>query len=1041
MSELFLKILNLGMTASYVIAAVMLVRLIFRKKAPKKLICALWLLVGLRLVCPFSLESVLSLIPSAETVPPEIVSSPSPQITSGFAAFNSVVNPVLSETFAPTPEQSVSPMQILTEVGAWVWLIGMIAVCLYGLISYLRLKIKMSDAVLLSGNIFQSEKVESPFILGFIKPKIYLPFSLPDADRENVIAHETAHIRRKDHIIKPFAFLLLAVYWFNPLVWVSYVLLCRDIELACDERVIKDLSVDSRKIYAKSLLDCAVKRKSIAACPLAFGEVGVKTRIKGVMNYKKPAFWVILITVAAIIVTSVCFLTNPKKDETKVGSNDFDSVTVYESRTDYDGKVTLTLIEASVRTESPYFTVRLKNGTNKELIFGEQFYLTKDDNEKSLAQGERIFHTIGYMVKPGAECDHTYTLDGYDLSEKGRYTFSIPFTIDGDKKEYKVSLGISLDDNMQVINLTVSESTVGDKKESIQSASALIAPNTTNELIGTVFDITKVEGDTVTIVLRDSDGNEASEFTLKKGGDSVTFSDSVGSGEAATKTYRFVITDMPTETQGTTYIASQAIWENGYFSSLAPTGMQYWITDDGELLTNVDESIEPYESRWASLGTLTKSDLTLEKFKSRISSSEWSYSVTPEQLFEENKEILCLKSDTATYTDYYLFIQKNGDVYLATAFDDDSFRAVYKLTNTTSVAGGYYGEITWTKGVYSSLVPSNIKVFLTSDRELLTFTADSSAQGGGYWTSVGMLSGSEITQEEFQKHVNASQWCDYMTVGELFENNREILYLKADTGLFESYYVFVQNDGERYLALGSITDKDIRGVYELVVQNAPATQNVWTGTEYRMTDSEGGKTVPTLTLNRSDNSFSFTFDPLSSYLSYGTYERKGGKITCKTDDGQYTYVFSITDEATLIFEKKSSSPVKITDNKIANEIKDGAVFSAKTDTRKPFADLTESDIESINVSAYPDGKDTELSAEQIKQAVKLLKNLEFYQFDNSYSSFDGQTVSLFIKKKNGTAVSLTVLSPFAVVDSAGYLADENTLEKLNAFANEILKES
>lgn len=807
MSDLFLKILNLGITASYVMAAVMLVRLIFRKKAPKKLICALWLLVGVRLVCPFSLESVLSLIPSAETVPPEIVSSPAPQITSGFAAFNSVVNPVLSEAFAPIPEQSVSPMQVLTEVGAWVWLAGVIAVCLYGLISYIKLKRKMSDAVLLSGNIFQSEKGESPFILGFIRPKIYLPFALSDTDRENVIAHETAHIKRKDHIIKPIAFLLLAVYWFNPLVWVSYVLLCRDIELACDERVIKDLSEDKRKEYAKSLLDCAVKRKSIAACPLAFGEVGVKTRIKGVMHYKKPAFWVILITVAAIIVTSVCFLTNPKKDETKVGFNDFDSVTVYESKTDYDGKVSLSLIEASVRTESPYFTVRLRNGTDKELVFGDQFDITKDDTGKSIAQGEQIFHSIGYAVKSGAECDHTYTLDSYDLSVKGRYTFSVPFTIDGDKKEYKVSLGFGLTD------------------------------------------------------------------------------------------------DMPTETQNTTYIASDAIWQNGCFSSLAPTGMQYWITDDRELLTNVDESIEPYESRWATLGKLTKSDLTLEKFKTFISSCEWSYSITPEQLFEENEEILCLKSDTAV--DCYLLWQKNGDLYLATAFGDKDFRAVYKLSAVTS--------------------------------------------------------------------------------------------------------------------------------------SADATQTVWTGTEYRMTDAGSGKFVPTLTLNRSDNSFSFTFDPLSSYLSYGIYEQKDGKIICKTADGQFRYVFKVTDEATLVFDKKSSSPVTVTDSKIASEIKDGAVFSAKTDTRKPFADLTESDIEKITVSAYPTGKDAELTAGQIKQAVKLLKSLEFYQFDNSFSSFDGQTVCFFIAKKDGTAVPLAVLTPFAVVDSAGYLADEKALEKLSDFANEILK--
>ena len=809
MSELFLKILNLSITASYVIAAVMLLRLIFRKKAPKKLICALWALVGLRLVCPFSLESVLSLIPSAETVPPEIVSSPAVQIASGFATVNSVVNPVLSQSFAPTPEQSVSPMQILTGVAAWVWLIGVLAVCLYGLISYVQLKRKMADAVLLSGNIFESEKAESPFILGFFRPKIYLPFSLSDADRENVIAHETAHIKRKDHIIKPLAFLLLAVYWFNPLVWVSYGLLCRDIELACDEKVIQALSEDSRRIYAKSLLDCAVKRKSIAACPLAFGEVGVKTRIKGIMNYKKPAFWVVLLTVAAIIVTSVCFLTNPKKDESKVGSNDFDSVTVYESKTDYDGDVTLTLIEASVRTQSPYFTVRLKNGTDKELLFGEPFYLTKDDNEKSIAQGERIFHAIGYAVKPGEECDHTYTLEGFDLSEKGSYTFSVPFTIDGDEKEYKVTLGFGLAD------------------------------------------------------------------------------------------------DMPTEAQNTTYIASEAIWENGYFSSLAPTGMQYWITDDGELLTNVDESVAPYESRWASLGTLTESSLTLEKFKSRISSSEWSYAVTPEQLFEENEKILQLKSDTATYTDYYFLIQENGDVYLATAFDEKSFRAVYKLTAAHSAAN--------------------------------------------------------------------------------------------------------------------------------------ATQAVWTGTEYRMTNAESGKTVPTLTLNRKDNSFSFSFDPLSSYLSYGTYEQVNGKIVCKTDDGQYKYVFNITDEATLVFDKKASSSVKVTDSKIANEIKDGAVFSAKTDTRKPFADLTESEIEKITVSAYPPGKEFELSAEQVKTAVTLLSDLEIYQFDNSFSSMYGQKVSFFIAKKDRTAVQLDVLTPFAVIDSTGYLANEETLEKLTDFANEILK--
>lgn len=807
MSGLFLKILNLGIAASYVIAAVLLLRLIFRKKAPKRLICGLWALVGIRLVCPFSLESALSLIPSAETVPPEIVSSPSPQITSGIEALNSAVNPVLSEAFSPLPVQSANPMQILTEIGAWVWLAGVVALCLYGLIGYIRLKRQMSDAVLLRDNLYESEKAGSPFILGIVRPKIYLPFSLSDTDRENVIAHETAHLKRKDHLIKPLSFLLLAVYWFNPLVWVSYGLLCRDIELACDEKVITELSADCRKSYAKTLLDCAVKRKSIAACPLAFGEVGVKTRIKGIMNYKKPAFWVVLIAVIAIIATSVCFLTNPRKDDGTSGSRDLSGVTVYESRTDYNGKVTLILKEASFEKDKPYVTVVIKNETDKELLFGEPFYLTNENSQKETAQGDRIFHTIGYMVKPGGEKGMTYSLDGYDLSENGRYTLSVPFTVDGDATEYTVSLGFGL-----------------------------------------------TQDDTMTAI------------------------------------------------QNTTYIASETIWENGYFSSLAPTGMQYQITDDGELLTNVDDSLEPQESRWASLGMLVKSDLTLEKFTSCLSSCEWSYAVTPEQLFAENEEILACFSDTDAGE--YFLRQKNGDRYLAVMLGDADFRAVYKLTE---------------------------------------------------------------------------------------------------------------------------------------VNTGASAQTVWRGTEYRMTDSESGKLVPTLTLNRKDNSFSFLFDPLSSYISYGSFERENGKIICKTDDGQNRYVFRITDEATVTFDKKASSLVKVIDSKIACEIRDGAVFSAKTDVKKPFADFKASEIEQINVSAFPDGKDAELSAEQIKQAAAILKELTVYQFDPGFSYMDGQAVSFYIEKKDGTYVTVDVMSPFAAVDSAGYLADESSLESLNAFANEFLK--
>lgn len=313
MSEIFLNLLNLSITASWLVLAVVTVRFIF-KKAPKWVFCALWALVGIRLVFPFSIESIFSLIPSTETVPPTIVYDAEPQISTGIYAVNSVVNPIVSQTFAPEPASSVNPMQIAVSVASAIWIIGVAVMIIYALVSYFSLRNKMKTATLYEDNIFQSEAVESPFVLGFFKPKIYLPYSIAEADISHVVAHEKAHIKRKDHFIKPLSFLILSVYWFNPVMWVAYVLLCRDIELACDEKVIKELGENERKEYSYALLNCSVNRRIIAACPLAFGEVGVKDRIKSVMNYKKPAFWIIVAAVVASVVVAVCFMTNPSGD-------------------------------------------------------------------------------------------------------------------------------------------------------------------------------------------------------------------------------------------------------------------------------------------------------------------------------------------------------------------------------------------------------------------------------------------------------------------------------------------------------------------------------------------------------------------------------------------------------------------------------------------------------------------------------------------------------------------------------------------------------
>lgn len=313
MNELFLKIINMSISASWLVLAVLILRFVL-KKAPKWINVLLWGIVAIRLICPFSFESTLSLIPSAETIPLNIGMDTTPTINSGISAINNAVNPIISQSNTPMAGASVNLLQITIGIYEYIWIFGMIALALYTAISYWRLRRKVDTAVRYKDNIFQSENVSFPFVLGIIKPRIYLPFKMNGQYLEHVVAHEQAHICRKDHWWKPLGFLLLMIHWFNPLMWLAYVLLCRDIELACDEKVIKELGNEQRGDYTQALVACSINRRMIAACPLAFGEVSVKERVKSVMNYKKPAFWVIIISVIVCVGVAVCFLTNPKQD-------------------------------------------------------------------------------------------------------------------------------------------------------------------------------------------------------------------------------------------------------------------------------------------------------------------------------------------------------------------------------------------------------------------------------------------------------------------------------------------------------------------------------------------------------------------------------------------------------------------------------------------------------------------------------------------------------------------------------------------------------
>lgn len=312
-TDFFFWVLNTSISASFLVAAILLLRLIL-KKAPKAIIVALWGMVAIRLICPFSLESALSLIPSEETIPTEQFQTV--ETRNDDYNLHIVSNPIYPEKIEYKMPGTVENNAIDSIFAYFGWLGGIGIMLIYSAVSYIIVKRKVKISAPYKDNILLCDSIKTPFILGVFKPKIYLPSDIPDEEKEYVLAHEKAHLIRRDHWWKPLGFVLLSLHWFNPLMWVAYILLCRDIEFACDEKVIKSLGEEGKKPYSEALLNCSVPRKMIAACPVAFGETGVKDRIKSVLNYKKPAFWVIIVAIAASVILAVCFLTNPVDNST-----------------------------------------------------------------------------------------------------------------------------------------------------------------------------------------------------------------------------------------------------------------------------------------------------------------------------------------------------------------------------------------------------------------------------------------------------------------------------------------------------------------------------------------------------------------------------------------------------------------------------------------------------------------------------------------------------------------------------------------------------
>ncbi len=345
---IFLNVVGMSVSAGVIVLAVLLLRLPL-KKAPKWITVLLWSIAAFRLVCPVTVESAVGLIPSfagtlqvGDALDAGIISNAGDISDDGNSGIDNGVNNVIIDSELDFDNNNSGYEAISNEkyIGAddvikflangifsVVWLAGIAVLFVYTAVGYIRIKNRTATAVLLRDNIFQSENVASPFVFGIIKPRIYLPFNMSEGDMENVIAHEEAHIKRKDYIVKPLGFLLLAVHWFNPVIWLGYEVFCKDIELACDEKVVKDYTAKQRADYSQTLLFCSVNRKMPAACPLTFGEVGVKTRVKSVLNYKKPGFWVSIAAIIVIVAAAVCFLTSPK---TSANEGDYSVAAVYE---------------------------------------------------------------------------------------------------------------------------------------------------------------------------------------------------------------------------------------------------------------------------------------------------------------------------------------------------------------------------------------------------------------------------------------------------------------------------------------------------------------------------------------------------------------------------------------------------------------------------------------------------------------------------------------------------------------------------------------
>ena len=424
MEDVFQKIIELSFAASLMALAIILLRLLL-KKAPRWTICLLWSLVAIRLCIPFSFESNLSLVPDTSTLPQKVfyqTNFDSNNLTEPNEIPKNEEIPIKEQAPVKNPTTPDVKVNSLT-IFSYLWISGCAGMLIYGTLSYAKTYRKIRTAVLHQDNIYYCDYISTPFVLGFIKPRIYLPSDITEENAQYVIAHEKAHIARRDYLTKPLAFLLLSFHWFNPLLWIAYILFSRDVELACDEKVIKGMNAESKKAYSFALVTCSEEKTFISACPLGFGEVSVKSRVKNVLSYKKPTVFIIILSFVLCLAIGFCFLTTPENN------NPYNVKVISHTSENEKLKGEFITLKPAEGTANPYLEIKWSNTDKDSMIhfFDFDLYKKVDKQWENVKSHGDVYIAHSFVMEPNKSLTLRYDLWDVNINETGTYRFQTDF--------------------------------------------------------------------------------------------------------------------------------------------------------------------------------------------------------------------------------------------------------------------------------------------------------------------------------------------------------------------------------------------------------------------------------------------------------------------------------------------------------------------------------------------------------------------------------------------------------------------------------------